>query len=329
MNQQTIIFPVNNRAYSISGSNLEYDNLAFVKGINGEFFSYLGDTHGDKTEDSEVGGRAAMALRLAYHHGVEALLALLAGTLQAPNAIVAWLPLCNTQDLREIVAAINRKDTALLHLLKMSEVSWHGLARIINQFQVPEGTPEHVAAFGDVWQHLAKQFLYDGNQSEYNAIKHGFRASAGGFMNMKFKATDGTEHHFEGSKFGSRFFVPVDVPRAPKGNLRLKRCAINWKPEGLVDSLHMIAMSINNVHMFLRHINGDKSELRMMFPTLKNPGSILGFVADGPDVIGFDYVEDITPSSIFPTQPKMLEQIQETIARDKQHNAPVVPVLPA
>ena len=128
---QFVIFPVNKRAYSVWSFNVRRDNLEFIKGISADFFSYLGTIHGDKT-DGDDGAHAAIALRLAYHHGVETLLSLLAGTLQAPEAIVAWMGKCRTSDLREIVEDISNKNQSLLRLLGVKEVSWRGLSQIIS-----------------------------------------------------------------------------------------------------------------------------------------------------------------------------------------------------
>jgi hypothetical protein len=220
------------------------------------------------------------------------------------------VPKCRTIDLREIVADISDKNPSLLRLLGVKEVSWRGLSQAINQFDVPEGTPDPVESFARLWEFFAGQFLTETNQLEYNGIKHGMRANAGGFS-MQVKAGDGTEHRFEGSKFGTRFFHPADVPSAPDGNIRLRRTALNWDPSALVDSLQVIAMSINNVLAFLRKANGDDvTGVKLQYPVSNKP--LLSLVSSRPDVLGMN-IEENVPAPRAITQAEMLDMIKKSL----------------
>jgi hypothetical protein len=54
-------------------------------------------------EDTEERRRAAMAIRTAYHHGLESFFALLFATLQAPFCVAGWMQVYSPAGLRDIV----------------------------------------------------------------------------------------------------------------------------------------------------------------------------------------------------------------------------------
>src|ERR1041385_6978782 len=68
-------------------------NDDFLRGIDTKYFQYLADTHSaNLTGEHRL--TAAIALRTAYHHGLETLFMLIFATLQAPHCVVGWILKC-------------------------------------------------------------------------------------------------------------------------------------------------------------------------------------------------------------------------------------------
>jgi hypothetical protein len=304
------VFAVHQTPYCVWSFDLRRDNLEFLNGIDPEFFHYLSKVHGANVND-EKDAHAAMSLRLAYHHGLETLFTLLAGALQAPEALVAWVPKCSNPKLRTIVEEIQNNNQSLLRILPVREVSWRGLSELINNFGVPSDVPDPVEGFAEIWTWFAHDFLSEPNRLELNSIKHGLRARFGGFS-MKLDPKEGDSKNYEGSKFGTRFFVPSDSPSAPDGNCRLRRVAVNWIPQTLVDSLVLITMSLTNILTFLRKVNkDDMSNAKLNWPTSKDP--LLSLVSTRTDVISAQ-IEEGVPAPKPLTRDEMLKLLSDRVA---------------
>src|SRR3989442_10726786 len=127
-----------------------------------------------------------MALRSAYHHGLETLFTLICAGLQAPGCVAAWILLSRSSDLRSLVAAIQGGHARILNHLELSEVSWSGLSERINlaSYEDPERGKETKRLFAELWGRLASDLLNDEHIAEYNSIKHGYRTRAGGLTVM-------------------------------------------------------------------------------------------------------------------------------------------------
>lgn len=79
---------------------------AFLRGIDTKYFFYLAEIHSQNL-DGENKEKAIIALRTAYHQGLETFFMLLFATLQAPNSIVGWLLKCKTQQVHKFVKDIS------------------------------------------------------------------------------------------------------------------------------------------------------------------------------------------------------------------------------
>jgi hypothetical protein len=101
MTLERYVFPVVDDPYVVVDFDLEERNRRFLTGIDPGHFDYLATVHTSNlaAEDRQ---RAAIALRTAYHHGVETLFTLLGAYIQAPLAVAAWIPKSSTGDVREI-----------------------------------------------------------------------------------------------------------------------------------------------------------------------------------------------------------------------------------
>src|SRR3989442_9065929 len=204
-----------------------------------------------------------MALRSAYHHGLETLFTLICAGLQAPGCVAAWILLSRSSDLRSLVAAIQGGHARILNHLELSEVSWSGLSERINlaSYEDPERGKETKRLFAELWGRLASDLLNDEHIAEYNSIKHGYRTRAGGLTVMA-----GIEHEYGvapppeemqlvgTSQFGSSFptLVLITSKKREQPNIRLKTTFLNWQPGALAQRLQLIACSINNVVSYLR-----------------------------------------------------------------------------
>jgi hypothetical protein len=257
-----MLFAVDKKPFCVWGWELRRRNQEYLAGVDHEYFEYLAKAHATQLDGPDA-QRAAMALRSAYHHGLETLFTLICAGLQAPGCIAAWILLSRSSDLRSLVAAIQGGHARILNYLDLSEVSWSGLSERINigSYEDAERTKETKRLFAELWGRLASDFLNEDHIAEYNSMKHGYRARAGGLTLMA-----GLEHEYGvappaedmqlvgTSQFGSSFptLVPITDNQREEPNIRLKTTFLNWHPGALAQRLQLIACSINNVVSYLR-----------------------------------------------------------------------------
>jgi len=216
--------------------------------------------------EGENAQRAAIALRMAYHHGIETLFSLLGASVQAPGAVVAWLARCSNKDLRELVGSLI-SGRSLLTPAGPKTVGLEELGRAVHSHCWTDEMPPAATGerFGRFWQRLAREFLNEDHVDEYNSLKHGLRISAGGVtIAMCEERERGVRpppeqmHVIGGSEFGSGFFrvEPVSADKRERHHLQIRRRTLNWSPCGVGQRLLLIAWSINNIAAFLRCVNG-------------------------------------------------------------------------
>ena len=87
----------------------EYDlierNVRFLTGLDTEYYGRLAEILSEHL-GGDGGGTASIALRAAYHQGVETLFSMLGAYAQAPECVPAWLACCKSEDLRKIVEGL-------------------------------------------------------------------------------------------------------------------------------------------------------------------------------------------------------------------------------
>lgn len=259
-------FVIYESPYCLWGVDLERRNLEFIENIDPEYFEYLADTHFNKSEDDDE-KRAVIALRTAYHHGLETLFALLCATIQAPHCVIGWIQKYKPGHLRKILSAINAYGK-LPNQLNIDRLSWDTLSERINLFSYEEKKLLEIRQlFSKLWSGLASEYINSYNIKEYNSIKHGFRAKSGGFklaigLEKEYGVPCPPEkmQYLGGSDYGTSFFSEEKIEGCPeKGedvHFYTRRCAVNWNPEAIAYSLCLISMSINNVVSFLKIKNG-------------------------------------------------------------------------
>lgn len=259
------VFAVGDDVYCCWEHELPERNERFLLSIDGEYFNYVAQRHLDQIE-GEDRQRAAVALRAAYHHGLETLFSLLGALSQAPQAVPGWIPKCTNTILRELVRKLQVGGIVLTQV-GPQRVSLSELAALVHQYCWPNDEPAGATGsrFGLLWSRFAQDFLDPHHVAEYNSIKHGFRVSSGGFVlrlgaeeEFGVHAPEANMETVGASPFGSSFYeaIPLLEDGASKHHFRIRHQALNWRAEAMAQRLQLLAWSINNVVGALRCLNG-------------------------------------------------------------------------
>jgi hypothetical protein len=311
------IIVVNDEPYCIWERDLKGRNKDFLESIDVDYFDCVLDTN-LKAENEK---RAAVSLRMSFHHALETMFSLLGSYVQAPDCAYAWIIKCSTSSLRAIVGRINEGDKSLFTKLKLPGMSWQAIAELIFRSYLP-GTEKNkitTELFARLWQRLAHEFLDQDYIDEYNSLKHGFRIRAGGFA-----LAIGLEHQYGvappademkligNSEYGSSFFKLEPIgPEKKNRSLRSRRVSLNWKIEKITILIQFISMSINNVTAALKILNGySPSSLKFTRPTEDDDFNKPWLYSPGVTRFNMDY--NIDENSIVPTTRKeLLERLKE------------------
>ncbi len=267
-------FAVGEDVYCCWEHDLPQRNERFLKTIDAEYFSHLVERHLDQLEGDEK-QRAAVALRVGYHHGAETLFSLLGAMAQAPDAVPAWLPKCSTSSLRAIVQGLSNGQSILTQCGRQT-ITFDALSTLVHQFCWQDESPLGATGkrYASFWSRLAGEFLDARNIAEYNSLKHGFRVAAGGFVLRIGEETEPgvrvPEENMEtigSSPFGTSFYdsQPIIDQDGLRHHVRIRHTALNWRAEAMVQRLLLIAWSINNVVGALRSLNGALPETIRFF----------------------------------------------------------------
>jgi len=259
------VFAVGNESFCLWGYDLADENETFLRSFDATYFEYVARVHVEYLEGKDA-ARAAVALRSAYHHGLEALFSLLGALSQAPEAVTAWIPRCSNSRLRRLVSDVSSQQ-AILTQRGWQRLSWQVLAEIVHSHVWVDEEPKWTTAsrYAHLWSRLASDFLNELHISEYNSIKHGFRVLSGGSVLRvgiepsygvsppeSEMQTIGASPH--GVSFSTVEPLPAADPKSP--HVRLMNRRLNWRAESMAQALQLIACSINNVAGFLRVLNG-------------------------------------------------------------------------
>lgn len=106
---ESTLFAVDEEPYCLWEYDTGERNLACLKGIDSQYFSFIAasnyalfvDEQSKNLIDGELSGdnlqRAALAMRTAYHHGLETFFTLVCAGIQAPLCVHAWILLSAPQ----------------------------------------------------------------------------------------------------------------------------------------------------------------------------------------------------------------------------------------
>lgn len=293
---QRVMFVTGERPAVFRGYGLAGDNARFLEALDAEYFAFVARECAARLEDEATLERAdrlrvATTLRIAYGQATETLMALLAATAQIPTFPMGWMLRYQNQDLRDLVTAIE-SERPFHSLLVERPVTWRTISALVHSY-IPEQA-ERLGLVGKAatfWSRMARQFLSDQHQDEYNALKHGLRVMPGGFS-IAFGVEEAPDQppvpedvkSLGGSQFGATYVVPVRIDGAAKHNFRISRESRNWSYEALAIDLQLMAHSMANVVGCLRVLGGaDASRVRFSWP-------------DGTDGDAFTRYCDFLPS---------------------------------
>jgi len=255
------LFLVVEEPFCVWSRDLRAQSLDFLRGLDPTYFAYLAKVHGERLDEDAQ--QAAVALRTAYHHGLEAFFALLFAALQAPDAPFAWIHRAWPKHLRYLVSAVN-SDATIPNKLGLEYVTWEKLSERVNLFRYddPLKLAETQQLFASLWRSFAHDLTNQHHTDEYNGIKHGFRTHSGGFgLAVGIESTPGVPAPEENmrlvgsSKFGTSYLTVTPLG-AKTPHFYMRSHSLNWSPACMISALQLAGMSINNVISCLRLRNG-------------------------------------------------------------------------
>lgn len=240
----------------------EYDHrsraLEFLDGLDTDYFGTMAALLGAEL-DGDHSLAVSVTIRMLYVQAIEALLALLVATVQAPKAVAAWIASCTTQDL-DAATRMLVNGQPILTQVGRQRVSLTNLSVHLHRFAWPDETGDEATAarFGRLWRRLASDFLDDVVRAEHNALKHGHRVTAGGFsFSIGIEEVPGVPapasamRSLGANKYGTTFFRAERVGTS-KHHVRARRSSVNWSAVAVTNRLLLISMSIRNVVSALR-----------------------------------------------------------------------------
>jgi len=287
-------FVVGEEPYCLWEWDFRERNVDFLGSIDPDHFTYLAKVHGEQLDTEPQ--RAAVVLRTAYHHGLETFFALLFAALQAPGCAYAWLQKYRVGQLRRLVHSVT-VGRPIRNRLQLSPATWEAISERINLFRYedPKRLTQTRELFADAWRRFAYDFLDPHHINEYNSVKHGFRAQAGGFsLAVGIETVPGEPAPPEnmgpltGSDFGTSYFVAEPIPQsAPESrHFGVRLHSLNWSPRAVAAGLELIGLSINNVVSCLKLMN----ELPGKDVRFLRPEDAAAFEAPWQDSIGVTHI---------------------------------------
>jgi hypothetical protein len=262
-------FLLGDKAFCVWDLDIAASNRMFLSGVDPGYFEYL-VTVNEPMLETERRQNAATALRAGYTHGLETLFALLGAMFHAPNAPAAWMLLYKNIELEKLTKEAH-EEGKMKELVTKRHPHWHSLAEEVfaNQW---DDAGETTQRYGTLWSRMASEFIEPSHQQEYNSIKHGIRATMGGFsLSMGAEDIPGVPapqakmRLLGRSEFGSTFH---GIEKFDKRNVQVTSRSINWSPIKYVIGLQLISMSIQSVISRLMLLNGaDSSTATFYRPT--------------------------------------------------------------
>jgi hypothetical protein len=256
-------FAVDTKPYCVWDPELRAQEQDFVQRLDPSYFEFLAAAYASQQgEPDPTGGddaaavpmHAALALRTAYVHAAETLLALLLGSVQAPDCLLGWMHLYQPADLRSMIKKIDGYER-FPSKLNATRVTWEQVAAAVFSPLVLDDKEQEARIernFADLWRHIAREWSRQDTASEYNSIKHGLRIHAGGFrlaMGVEDqpgeRADPASMRSFGGSRYGSSYYELR--PIAGRRHRGVTRSSHNWRVEEAYVGLTLIAQSIANL----------------------------------------------------------------------------------
>jgi hypothetical protein len=254
MNINNAPFCIDEDAYCVWDDELDVKNVEFLSTIRPQFFLYLAKQHETSLLQEADAQFAAAALRIAYAQAAETAVALTFAAIQAPLCAYAWLEKYRGDRHLDALCEKVRSGTRIRNRLRIQNISWRTIVQRVFLNAPTELVGDSATADRDsaiegytfALERIAGDYSDSDIRREYNAFKHGFRVSPGGFT-LAFRAEKalGVEdpeaplHVLGASKFGSRTFA-VERIGDDKHNLRVEMRSLNWDAHAVA---HRIAVA--------------------------------------------------------------------------------------
>jgi hypothetical protein len=240
---------------------LKKRNLEFLKSINPDYYNFIVESSFKNASNGNEHNNAIL-IRQTYSQSLELLFSLLCSVVQAPNCTIGWMLCYTNSQLNDTIKKINDKDKIKSNL-KINNISWDSISNLIFKYVDTEKEKQKliISKFSSFWEQLARTYLNEKFNNEYNIIKHGIRFTPGGF-DFKFnlgKDVEGKSNSvtFQGSKFGTTYFLKESIQRY---NYKLISQSRNWDPNIISKHIQLITLSIKNIVAWLIAINEKKVE---------------------------------------------------------------------
>jgi hypothetical protein len=255
-------------------------NLRFIEQIDSDYFNYIANVNfsilqnPDENEvDKTNRQHAAIAMRMAYSQALEVLFSFIFSAVQSPDFVIGWFLKYTNSNLESVVNKI-RSHQRVRSRFSTTIRSWKDITNLI--FIGLEETQKQMFArsldnYSTLLAQFAQDFADDSFNDEYNSLKHGLRVNMGGF-HLAIGAEDvpGVPEKPENmrlmahSEFGTTFYTSEKIEET--SNFVIHQKSRNWNPENYYHALHLISMTIKNVKVFLKRINGSLDELNYLIP---------------------------------------------------------------
>ncbi|MCL4550816.1 MAG: hypothetical protein M1495_19865 [Bacteroidetes bacterium] len=301
------LFCVDEIPYCIWDGEYQNINSEYIKRVEPHYYEYVAQSNYDIINDSEADKEskqfAAISLRSYYTQAMETLFALIFATLQAPTCIPGWMMKYKNYDLYKLVEKTDNNIPLKIRFTKVENISWNSIIKLIfHYFDEKEIDAKNIIVknFTDLLSSFASDYLDKNLHNEYNSVKHGLRAKAGGSVlaikevDKEGKPKDNSEWtKILHSDYGSSFYIDEKLLDS-KNHFRLKYHSNNWNPEDIFYEINFISLLLHNLLTFLKIFNkieSDSIKYKSVSPedAFKTPWKNLIGTGNITMDFGFDY----------------------------------------
>jgi hypothetical protein len=259
-------FVVDEDAFCVWDTDIQRQNLDFLRGFDADFFRYVATTHLETLASSEH--QAAQALRLFYGQALETMFALIFAGVQAPDCVLGWLQRYQPRHLKILINKVDGAQPILNKLMPASAITWDTLAHVIHSgISSDEEKKDQIEeAFSSFLRFAARQYLDQLNTVEYNSIKHGLRASSGGFVlrigiQQELDAPPPADQvqTVAAGRYGSSFYSLEPLTGISR-HYGVKSHSTNWDARSIAAIIKICGAVLNNTLSTLKVIAGEDTQ---------------------------------------------------------------------
>jgi hypothetical protein len=153
-------FAIDDKAWCLWDWDLSRRNLNFLNSVDPTYFDYLARTHVNSVESDKEQHNAALALRMAYSHGLETFFAFLFAAIQAPDCVLGWVHKYDISQIKSLLQKMNDRQQ-ILSKIEITPMTWKNIANSILLFSLDDKEKEKRInqGFAYAWKQFANDFL--------------------------------------------------------------------------------------------------------------------------------------------------------------------------